>query len=70
MRCELIRARKKARLTQKQLAELVGIERSTYAHIERGRSPSFQVALAIAGVLRRPVEDLFLPHRVLKDNKR
>jgi len=61
MRYELRRARKEAKLTQKQLAELVGIERSTYAHIESGRPPSFKVALAIAAALGGRVEDLFSP---------
>jgi putative transcriptional regulator len=53
-------ARKRAGLTQPQLAEKVGVSRPTIARIEAGgHSPSVQVALAIARELGEPVETLF-----------
>jgi putative transcriptional regulator len=59
-------ARKAAGFTQAQLAELAGIDRSTYVHIENGdRGPSHKAAMGIAKALRIPVEDLFLPTSVL-----
>lgn len=65
MRQRLIIARKEANLTQQQLADLINIDRSYYAHIERGaRRPSLVVALKIAQVLGKCVEDIFLPSDV------
>lgn len=66
---KLIQARKSKKLTQEQVSILVGIDRSTYAHYERGRPPQLDTALKIAQVLGRPVEDLFLPIAVLKQHK-
>lgn len=65
MRHRLIAARKEAKLTQQQLADLINIDRSYYAHIERGaRCPSLGVALKIAQVLGKRVEEIFLPYDV------
>lgn len=53
-------ARKRAKLTQPQLAEKVGVGRATIARIEAGRqSPSVVLALKIARELGEPVETLF-----------
>lgn len=65
MRQQLIAARKEANLTQQELADLINIDRSYYAHIERGaRRPSLMVALKIAQVLGKKVEEIFLPSDV------
>lgn len=65
MRKKLIAARKEANLTQQQMADLAGIDRSYYAHIERAaRRPSLTVALKIAQVLGKRVEEIFLPSDV------
>lgn len=62
MRKKLRMARQAAGLTQAQLATLVGIDRSFYAHIELGDcNPSLEVALNIASVLGKPIEELFAP---------
>lgn len=62
MRTALIETRKKAGLTQAQVAKLVGIDRSFYVYIERGkRTPSLRVAIRIAQVLGRSIEEIFLP---------
>ena len=58
----LLDARKAKRFKQKQIADLVGIDRSTYSHYERGRRPPLDVALRIAKVLGRPVEKIFDMH--------
>ncbi len=55
----LIAARAERGLTQKQLAEEVGIDRTTYAHYERGRSPQLENAIKIAQKVQKPVEYLF-----------
>lgn len=61
----LIRARREAGLTQEQLSRLVGIDRTTLAHVERGdRSPSFRVATSIARALKKPIDYLFMPDDV------
>ena len=53
-------ARKRAGLTQPQLAEKIGVSRATIARIEGGtHSPSVALALAIARELGDPVETLF-----------
>ncbi len=53
-------ARKRAGLTQPQLAEKVGVSRPTIARIETGgHAPSVTIALAIARALGEPVETLF-----------
>jgi DNA-binding XRE family transcriptional regulator len=53
-------ARRRAGLTQPQLAEKVGVSRPTIARIEAGgTSPSVALALKIARELGEPVEMLF-----------
>jgi putative transcriptional regulator len=53
-------ARRRAGLSQPQLAEKVGASRPTIARIEAGRTtPSVKLALAIAGELGHTVEALF-----------
>jgi len=51
--------RKRAGLTQQQLAERVGVGRVAVARIEAGTVPSVALALRIARELGRPVEALF-----------
>lgn len=65
MRNKLLKARREAKLTQQQIADLAGINRSYYAHIERAaRRPSLIVAIKIAQVLGKRVEEIFLPSDV------
>ena len=53
-------ARKKAGLTQEELAHAANISRQAYVSIESGKSvPSTEVALRIARKLHIRVEDLF-----------
>jgi putative transcriptional regulator len=53
-------ARRRASLTQQQLAERIGVGRVTITRIETGAQvPSLTVALALARVLGEPVEALF-----------
>jgi putative transcriptional regulator len=48
-------------MTQKKLAEYVGVSRQTICAIEGGKySPSLEVAFRIANVLCTPLEDVFL----------
>lgn len=50
------------RLTQAQLADLVGVARQTVNAIEGGDyAPSVYLALDLAAVLATSVEDLFAP---------
>lgn len=52
--------RKEMGMTQAQVAERVGTDRSTYAHIEIGRTtPSLALALRLAKFYDRTIEDLF-----------
>ncbi len=52
-------ARRRAGLTQQQLAEKIGVGRATIARIEAGALPTVRIALAIGRALGEPVEDLF-----------
>jgi len=57
---KVAQARKRAGLTQPQLAEKVGVGRATIARIEAGgTSPSVALALAISRELGDSVEALF-----------
>lgn len=52
--------RTELKITQAQLAELVGIGQSTISEIESGRhQPTIELALLIARALRTSVEELF-----------
>ncbi len=60
MRTALLESRRKAKLTQSQLARIVGLTRASYSNLEHGRkNPSVTVALRIARVLDKPAEKLF-----------
>jgi len=53
-------ARKRAGLTQQQLAERAGVNRVSIARLEAGtREPSMALGLRVAGVLGESVEALF-----------
>lgn len=64
-RTELIKARKQLNLTQQQVAIAVGIDRTAYSRIECGhRKPAVDVAIRIAALLGKQVEEIFLPDDV------
>lgn len=47
-------------MTQKQLAELVGVTRQTIVAIEKAKySPSLELAFLIARVFETPLEEVF-----------
>jgi DNA-binding XRE family transcriptional regulator len=58
-RHQVAQARRRAGLTQQQLAERVGAGRVSIARIEGGTPPSVTLALAIARALGESVEALF-----------
>jgi len=61
--------RAKKNITQEQLAELVGVTRTTINFVERGRwVPSTVLALKIAQVFGAPFEEVFYldPNRRVK----
>lgn len=59
--------RKAKKISQQELADLVGIRRETILHLENNRyNPSLEVALKIAAVFDLAVEDIFQ----LKDQER
>lgn len=52
--------RKARKLSQQDLAQLVGVRRETIVHLENNRyNPSLELALKIAAVIQLPVEDIF-----------
>lgn len=58
--------RKQKKLTQEQLAQLIGISRPYLSEIERGRTnPSVKITLKIANVLNVPVETIFYDNTVM-----
>jgi len=46
--------------SQERLAALAGMNRSSLAHIERGRQPTLRSAYAIARALDKRVDELFV----------
>ncbi|MEE0916297.1 MAG: helix-turn-helix transcriptional regulator [Alistipes sp.] len=53
-------ARAERRMTQQQLADAVGVSRQTVNAIESGRFiPSTVLALKVARLFEKPVEDMF-----------
>ena len=63
MRKKLLKARKEAGFkTHDEIAERLGISRAHYTHIELGtRGPSLELAIKIARLLGKVVDDIFLP---------
>ena len=52
--------REQRKMTQGELAALVGVRRETIVHLENGRyNPSLKLAMEIAKVFGAAVEDLF-----------
>lgn len=66
----LIKARQKAGCTQGEVAGRIGVDRSTFAHYERGRMPTLDTAIKIARVLGLSVEDIFDHHALQKQHCR
>jgi len=56
---QVAHARRRAGLTQQQLAKNTGVGRATIARVEAGALPSVRIALALARELGEPVETLF-----------
>lgn len=52
--------RKKHKLTQKDLAELVDVSPDYISQIERGRIPGMATAIKLAKLFNTTLEDLFL----------
>ena len=51
--------------TQEDIAERIGIDRSTYTNIELGnKNPSFNVALKIKEIFKYRGDDIFLNNNV------
>lgn len=60
IKSKILKLRKDAGLTQKDLADATGISRQSYTAIESGKSvPSTEIALRLARKLKTTVEDLF-----------
>ena len=52
--------REQRKMTQGELAALVGVRRETIVHLENGRyNPSLKLAMDIAGIFETTVETLF-----------
>lgn len=58
----------KQRYSRRQLAELVGCSPSTIVAIEqRGNNPSLDLAFRLAGVLAKPIDQLFCCPKATKN---
>ena len=52
--------REKQKMTQKELAEKVGVRRETIVHLEKNKyNPSLELALEIASIFEVTVEEMF-----------
>lgn len=57
-------------LTHEQVADKLGIDRSTYTNIENGnRNPSFDLSLKIKRLFKVKSDDIFLVNNVAKKDK-
>ncbi len=56
--CQRLKAaRKECKLTQQQIADILGVDRSTYAYYELGVSnPTFDNLVALAGIFKTDVD--------------
>ncbi len=53
--------RKEMNLQQAELAEMVGVRRETIGKLENGKyNPSLKLAIDIAHVFKKPVEEIFI----------
>ncbi len=60
MKTKIKEYRAKYNLTQKDLADKVGVRRETIVFLEKGKyNPSLKLAYDISNVLRAKIEDLF-----------
>lgn len=61
MKNKLQQLRKDRKLTQEQLAEIIGVSRQTINAIEKGKfDPSLPTAFRMAQLFERKIEDIFL----------
>nr|DAE40584.1 MAG TPA: putative transcriptional regulator [Caudoviricetes sp.] len=62
MKNKIKQFRKKSGLTQKELADFLGVNQSTISLYERGvRAPSLRIGILISKLLGADVKDIFLP---------
>ena len=60
LRSHVLQIRTDMNMTQEELARVVGVTRQTILAIEKGNyTPSVLLAMAIAKVFRKKVEDIF-----------
>ncbi|WP_172964020.1 helix-turn-helix transcriptional regulator [Paenibacillus sp. Cedars] len=63
----IARIRKELKMTQQELADLIGIERTSLSQIETGAyNPSADTMKKISDTLARPLGDIFFNPDVLK----
>lgn len=53
--------RRRSKLTQKNVADVLGIDRSTYARYEMGRKPTVDSLIRLAAVFGMTLEELLAP---------
>lgn len=71
MRYNLINQRKKKKMTQKNVSDLIDVSRSTYNAYELGTiDPPLEKALKIKEILRYNKDDIFLNENVSKNDKK
>lgn len=59
--CNLKKYRHLAKLTQDELAQLVGVRRETIIRLEAGKyNPSLKLAIHISRVVEAPIEEIFI----------
>lgn len=70
MQWNLIKLRKDANLTQKEIADMIGISDSAYSRKESGESSfkDFEM-FKIREIFKKPIDDIFLPTNCIDNAK-
>ena len=59
--CNLKKYRVAQKLTQEQLADIVGVRRETIMRLEKAQyNPSLKLAIDISRAVKAPIEDIFI----------
>jgi putative transcriptional regulator len=70
LECRVKELRLKNGLSQRQLAEMVGVRRETIVFLEKGKhNPSLKLAFQVSNALNAGIEEVFVFHKKESDDE-